>query len=87
MDSMGFKEIKYKCEKEHEFSLRVFKGWAIINGKPEEAAVFKDRPACPFCNSMKIVSPTVPDVKYMKEHPAEVIIEEPEPEEKAKKKR
>lgn len=88
MDSMGFRELQYKCEKEHEFTLRLFKGWVIIDGKIEEAAVFKDRPACPFCGSMKIESSTELDAKYMKEHPVEVVIEEKtEPEDKGKKKR
>lgn len=88
MDSMGFAEIEHECEKGHKFVLRQFKGWALIDGKPVEAVVYKDRPACPVCTTMNVETLKVKKPSELEEYPAEVIIAEPEPEhEKSKKKK
>lgn len=85
MDSLGFAEIKHVCEKGHEFILRQFKGWALLNGKPTEAVVYKDRPACPICGGMEVKPFVEKKPTELAEHPADAV-EEPEHEKGRKKK-
>lgn len=55
VDFLEEKIGKHKCKScDKEFELRMFIGWALIDGKPEKATVYYDRPACPRCSEYGI---------------------------------